>query len=183
MGGVIRHQDEAYRRDEFLLRLFQREVQAQCQYIDYAASDLLRTHTDETLPGEVATPRVWFSVQAILVASATLSKLFWGSKGRRADQRKQLRDSLGIDDGSCLKSLAMRDDLEHVDERIECWFEEHRENPTLAAYEEAFGIYIAETGAVTFWNQSVVLNDLIFEARRILPIAKRESAKLWDTAI
>lgn len=169
--------------DDFLLRLFQREAQAQCQYIDYAACDLVRHHGDETLSADVATSRVWFAVQSVLNASANLSKLFWGSKGRKADQRRDLRASLGVDDGSCLRSLAMRDDLEHVDERIDCWYQQHREDPTLAAYEKTFGIFVAERGTVTFYDRSVALNGLIIEGRRILPIAKRESATLWDGPI
>lgn len=169
--------------DDFLLRLFQREAQAQCQYIDYAASDLGQVHNDDTLSGPTATSRVWFSVQNILVASANLSKLFWGSRERKTAQRTELRDSLAVSDSSCLKSLAMRDDLEHVDERIDLWFAQHQPNPSLAIYDKAFGEYIAETGAVTFWYRFVALNDLISEARRILPIAKRESALLWDNPI
>jgi len=77
----------------------------------------------------------------------------------------------------------MRDDLEHVDERIDCWYQQHREDPALPAYEATFGIFVAEMGTVTFYERSVALNGLIIEGRRILPIAKRESATLWDGPI
>jgi hypothetical protein len=72
----------------------------------------------------------WFSLQNLIAATANLSKLLWGlgppPKGPKAARRTPLRDRLGVTDLWSLAARQLRDDLEHMDQRIEKWAEESR---------------------------------------------------------
>lgn len=104
------------------LRIFQAEVELQCKLIVTAAHHL------NAAIGSGNTDEIWKQLQIILIASANLSKMFWGSCGRRESERAPLRDSLQVDDGSPLRDPDLRNDFEHFDERLETWYadSEHR---------------------------------------------------------
>lgn len=131
----------------------------------------------------------WLALQNILVAAANLSKLLWGSSGKREQERQALRDSINVDNASPLKSLDIRNDFEHFDERIEDWYVRegqsiyigrtigggiHNENEGEG---RRFGQYEPSTGMVVFWTNSVCLPDIIGEVRRILPLVEAEATK------
>jgi hypothetical protein len=133
----------------------------------------------------------WFALQAILVSAANISKLLWGSGGKRARQRLALRESIGISDESPLKVLDIRDDFEHLDERVEEWSSaEGRSDYVgrnigdgvhIAGEQERrgrrFGQYDPSSGIVTFWTHSVFLPDIIAEVKRIHPLLQAEVTK------
>ncbi|HLB22026.1 MAG TPA: hypothetical protein VK605_07925 [Solirubrobacteraceae bacterium] len=135
------------------------------------------------------TAGAWFALQNLLVAAANLSKLLWGSSGKREVERKALRDSVGVDNTSALKSLDIRNDFEHFDERIEDWYVRqgksgyvgrnigggiHIENEGEG---RRFGEYDPSTGMVIFWTNSAHLPAVIGEVRRIIPLVEAGVAK------
>lgn len=135
------------------------------------------------------TTGAWFALQNILVAAANLSKLLWGSSGKREAEREALRNSIGVDNTSPLKSLDVRNDFEHFDERIEDWYVRQGQSIYIGRnigggiYIEdegegrRFGEYDPSTGMVVFWTNSARLPDIIGEVRRILPLVEAETAK------
>jgi hypothetical protein len=133
--------------DTFLLRLFQRQIAAQCFAAILASETAInalsppapsngagtsRASAVES-PDAVATPvpatRIpphqdvfWASVQNCLTAAANISKACWGEEGRHRKERKPLRQSLGIKKDSPLRPLSMLNNFEHFDEQIDKWF-------------------------------------------------------------
>lgn len=65
--------------------------------------------------------RVWYSLQALLVAAADVSKLLWPTKQKFSDRGLELRRSLGVPQPSPLQPRALRDTFEHFDERLDEW--------------------------------------------------------------
>ncbi|MDQ3889893.1 MAG: hypothetical protein M3312_04990 [Actinomycetota bacterium] len=170
-----------------VLRIFQHEVALQCKFIVSAAHDLNAAMVIGS------TDEVWKHLQIILVASANLSKMFWGSRGKREAARKRLRDSLAVPDDSPLRDANLRNDFEHFDERLESWYQasEHRNyvgrgigppSGVAGAVEtDRFQNFDHTTGVVTFWGHSVSVNEVVEEANRILPIAQVEAREPpWD---
>jgi len=97
--------------ETFVLRILQGQVELQCKAVVSAAAEL-----DDAL--QLQHPDidgVFIALQGILVAAANLSKLLWGSAGRKAVERTRLRDSLGVPDDSPLKDPELRNDFEHFD--------------------------------------------------------------------
>jgi len=127
--------------DPRLLRLFQSEVDLQCIFVRMAADDLedaLKGHDVQatTSPGnqsvivhEIDNDRVWYCIQALLVAAANVAKLLWPQPDRVTsadfpDRGKALRESLGgVGEFSQLhwNLRKLRNHLEHFDERLESW--------------------------------------------------------------
>jgi hypothetical protein len=104
--------------ETFPLRIFQQHVLDQCQCLLSAAHDVnsgLASHDAD---------RIFRALQNVLNAGANISKLLWGQKGKRAEARKRLRESIGIHDDSPLRQVSMRNNFEHMDERIDRWWAE-----------------------------------------------------------
>lgn len=101
------------------LRIFQSEVKKQCEFaltsIAYINDSLSNLEKDN------AGNQLWLFVQNFLVSTANVSKLLWGSKKQVSESRKPLRDSLGVEENSLIKSRELRNHFEHFDERIESW--------------------------------------------------------------
>lgn len=108
-----------------LIFIFQNEIDKQSEYalisIDYIDYYL------QKLTEENSNKFIWYFVQNFLTSSADVSKLLWGSKKEENIDRKELRESLNIDDKSVLFSKKLRNHFEHYDERIESWFRESRD--------------------------------------------------------
>ena len=68
------------------------------------------------------TQGVFYAIQTLLSAAANISKALWGEGGRLAASRKVLRDRINIYDTSALKSVTMRNNFDHFDERLERWW-------------------------------------------------------------
>jgi hypothetical protein len=64
--------------------------------------------------------RTWYSVQALLIAVANVSKVLWPSK-KYASRGAILRRLLGIGDDSVFAPRTFRNHFEHFDERLESW--------------------------------------------------------------
>jgi hypothetical protein len=98
-----------------ILRIFQREVERQCRFALIALQDLsqaLQVHEMD---------RIWYSVQAFLVAVGNISKLLWPPSPLLPERGAELRASLSIGNDSHLEPRVFRNHFEHFDERLERW--------------------------------------------------------------
>lgn len=120
-----------------ILKRLQAEVARQCQFAIWAFQDLEQAIQPENLSRE----RIWFSVQALLVAAANVSKTLYSPpkqskkgfaeisdnapKGKElAEIKKALRENLGVAENSILISkevTGIRNVFEHFDERLYTW--------------------------------------------------------------
>lgn len=94
--------------------IFVREVERQCKF-GLIATDDLRVAL-ETADMD----RIWYSVQAILVAVGNLSKILWPAAPSE-ERGRVLRESLGVTDDSVLAPRTFRNHFEHFDERLDRW--------------------------------------------------------------
>lgn len=167
--------------DKMLLRTFQRHVAAQCKFLLAAASDANDAMAKKDLQ------RVFYALQNLLNAGANISKAFWGSGGKLSAERKPLRDSIGLDDKSPLREVAMRNNFEHFDERIDRWWTESKRHNLI---DFNIGVMVAgvedidimrnfdpKSNEVIFGGQRFNLQSLLDEARRLLPLLEAEAKK------
>lgn len=169
--------------ETFVLRILQDQVAFQCKAASKAALQVNEALLTRDLEG------TFIALQALLVAAANLSKLFWGAGGRKEAERRPLRESLGVGNESPLRDPDLRNDFEHFDERVERWFgsSEHRNflGRMIGPYQSVVGMaagdrfqhFDPQTGVATFWDHSVHLNDLLTEIQRLLPLGEREAQR------
>jgi hypothetical protein len=173
--------------DDFKIRIFQSELQTQCEFVLLAGNDLdaLLNMPFHAAEGDHTT-RIWSVLQTILVSAANISKLLWGSKADDEASRKPLRDSIKIGTMSPLRSKRVRNAFEHFDEFIDkmpanIYVGRNIGDPNSIRIgneppETRFGQFDPSAGEVTFWNRSISLLDLINEAARILPLIRDQLA-------
>src|SRR5271154_1382263 len=101
-----------------LLRVFQKQVLLQCQFLMQASADI-NTAINATIKERGNNHAVFYALQNFLNAAADISKALWGQRGKLASERKDLRDSIGIADDSPLTEVNMRNNFEHFDERLD----------------------------------------------------------------
>jgi hypothetical protein len=166
-----------------VLRIFQREVERQCRFALIAIQDL------EQALQTIDLDRLWYSVQAFLIAAGNISKLLWpkGSAKRRAE----LRASLSVNDDSPLKSRTFRNHFEHFDERLERWATSSKRHifvdsnvgpPTMIAGIEPGDFlrnFDTENFAVTFRGEIYSLRPLIKAISDLWQKASIEAEKPW----
>lgn len=173
----------------FQLRVFQRQILDQCQFLMFAAEEVnagIKTRN---------TDRIFYAIQNLLNAGANISKMCWGSKkSKMSDARKPLRDSIGIADSSPLRNVTMRNNFEHMDERIDRWWAESKrhniadrnigpKDRTIVGMEptDMFRLFDPQTAIVTFWGEEFNIQALATEAERLLPRLREEADKPhWD---
>lgn len=170
------------------LRIFQRQVRDQCQAVVLAADQL----DEASASGD--NDRLWVACQNLLTGAANVSKVLWGSGGRKAEERRPVRESLAVMDDSPIRSPDLRNHLEHLDERVDTWWES---SPThtlvdrnigprtmfsgVAPDEEMFRLYDPSLDEVVFWGTRYQIGPVTEEAARIFPLADAESSKPhWD---
>lgn len=98
-----------------ILRIFQREVERQCRFALIAIQDLNLALQASNMD------RIWYSIQAFLVAAGNISKLLWPSRALLPERGSELRESLSISHDSPLEPRKFRNHIEHFDERLEQW--------------------------------------------------------------
>jgi hypothetical protein len=177
--------------ERLVLQVFVTEVVLQCKIVLTAVHKLNAALVTENLN------EVWGELQTMLIASANLSKMFWGSSGRREAERANLRDFLKVTDDSPIRDPTLRNDFEHFDERLESWYAASQTrafigrnigsgNPVVIQGVEpdpVFQHFDPSTGTVTFWDHSVSVPEIANEAKRILETAYEESPKAgWRLA-
>jgi hypothetical protein len=173
--------------ETFVLRILQSQIELQCKAVAGGTAELDRALSIRDVD------RIFVALQSILVAAANLSKLLWGSGGRKEAERNRLRESLGVADNSPLRDPDLRNDFEHFDERVERWFESSTHRNYLGRFVgpynavagfdtgDRFQHFDPESGVVTFWDHSVYLKDVLAEVKRIVALAQAEARKPhWD---
>ena len=161
----------------------QQQVLRQCKNLLLAANEAHQSLA------KVDVERVFYALQNLLNAGANISKALWGQRGKLADQRKPLRDSIGINDNSPLREVTMRNNFEHFDERLDKWWKEsprhiHIDNNigppiTLGGADQIdkFRHFDPQTTIITFWGQEFNLQKIVDEVQRILPTLEAEASK------
>ncbi len=164
-----------------LLQVFQSQILVQCE--------LALMATDEIGPAARGRERkrLFFAIQNLLNAAANIAKLLWGQGGQLATERQALRDSIGISDDSPLHEVAMRNNFEHMDERLDRWYQETTQHNFAdlniggpAGFLDdidQFRQFNPKTGDVVFWGQGFNLITLTREIRRILPRLREVAEK------
>jgi hypothetical protein len=184
-----------------LLRLFQYQVRDQCRFVLIAAQDL----NDALKAGNSPEPlswrerqevhdRIWYSLQNLLTAAANIAKALWGEGAKLTEERRPLRESLGVPDDSPLQQTALRNHFEHFDSRLDIWAAESATTPgssyidkiigpptTVVAVgsgpKEYFRHFDPSTGVASFWGETFDLKALVDTVVELLPRAEAESAK------
>lgn len=107
--------------------LFVQEISLQCEFVLIAATGL--DHAVKTYDTKAGL----FYVQALLTASANISKLLWAVDGNKQarPEREQLRRIFEITEDSITVSRDMRNHFDHFDERLDTWWETHSHRPIL----------------------------------------------------
>ncbi len=166
-----------------LLRAFQRQLELQCEFMMLAAKEI-----DDAISSK-QTVRAFYGIQNLLNAAACISKVLWGSNGSLAAERKALRDSLGVSDASPLCDINMRNNFEHMDERLDRWWGESTRHNLADRYIgpedfmkefddiDIFRAFDPSTGEIVFWGESFNVKTLMAEVSRILPAAHAEGDK------
>jgi hypothetical protein len=135
---------------------FAAHVVYQCRHIIRARDEVWNSPT----PVEV-----YGGMQSALTAAAIAARILWGGKGKwsRDADHKELREWLGVKDDSPLRNTLVRDHFEHIESRIEQWWEQRHADdaPT------GFGGFEFQSGEISFWNDRVNLYALADEAERI----------------
>jgi hypothetical protein len=158
--------------DERIAEIFRFELRLQCEALLHAAAALAAAEPRMPRP----TDDHWIALQELLVAGANISKLLWGSGGKKADNRSDLRDSLGVTDASPLRDPVLRNDFEHIDERIETYFSEGPERIYMGrnvgggidtTQVPVFGHYFPETGDVAFFTHVVNVPAVVAETENL----------------
>jgi hypothetical protein len=158
-----------------LLRTFQSQVALQCKFLLLAASEVNRAVRDRN------TESAFYALQNLLNAGANISKALWGQSGKLENDRKPIRDSIGIGDDSPLRDVTMRNNFEHFDERLDRWWQQSTSHNNLdlmigpknmiagADDMDKFRHFDPTTADIVFWGQEFNLQKLVGEVQRIFP--------------
>ena len=112
-----------------LLHIFHQEIERQARFSILAFQDLGEALKQLQKGGadhdhslvRIAHDRIWYSLQALLIAAGNLSKLFWPSKSQCEERGRELRESLKVPGDSPLQPRKFRNHFEHFDERLHEW--------------------------------------------------------------
>lgn len=170
------------------LRMFQRQVKLQCEFAMYAVSGINIELSQRNIEG------VFYNIQNFLTAAANISKVLWGAKGRkgryeRANQRKELRESIDVLDDSPLRDVNMRNKFEHFDESIDKWWRESSRHNFVdlnitqgsivdgADDKDVFRNFNPRTTDITFWSEKFNIQIIVNEIQLIIPLLEIETIK------
>jgi hypothetical protein len=139
------------------LRLFQSEVERQCDFAMIALEDMeeAKTNSDGKL--------FWYSVQNLLVAIGRISRLLWPPDTEAAEGRSKLRESLDVEDDSPLNALTFVEHFEHFDERLEEWYESSENLRYFDSYTEPLDVLAETSPTDRFRGFDTEKNALIFQ--------------------
>jgi len=184
--------------EPMLLRIYQRQIIDYCDAVGLAFRDI-----QAGLSAQGPDPQTWYGVQNFIIAAGNLSKTLWGT-GRneqeateRRERRKPLRESLEVSDDSPLRRIKIRNDYEHLDERIEQWWDESTNHNFVGSLigprGSIGGDSISEdkdilrwldpsSGNVIFWGNELNIPEVITAVNELAPRARAEASKPhWET--
>src|SRR5918998_6958435 len=109
---LVRFKEEERFMKKLPLRLFQSEVERQCDFAMIALEDMeeAKTNSDGTL--------FWYSVQNLLVAIGRIMRLLWPPNSLYPNRGAELRESLGVGEDSPLRALEFVEHFEHFDRHL-----------------------------------------------------------------
>jgi hypothetical protein len=121
--------------EQRLLHVFQLEVVRQCEFAVMASQEIESVLNDRNdmnrRPASNGMTRIWYSIHGFLIATGNVSKLLWPPRSRNRERGAELRESLSVEENSCLQVRDLRDNFEHYDERLETFFS-HWDRQTLS---------------------------------------------------
>ena len=123
-------------------------------------SQLLRLLSDGK---ERQSRNVWFVLLSFLTHAAMVSKLLdpIRPEGAKEDRGTALRKHLEVEDGSAILSRAARDNLEHIDERIDRWTKRGLTSVLEMVFEDRAGFeFIAHEDAAI--RRVLIQDEMIF---------------------
>lgn len=122
--------------------------------------------------------RAWLGISALLGGAASVSKIVWPSSSLC---RTEVRDHLRLTDDSVLRDRALRNHIEHLDERIDRWWTTSpnhiivdtmigpRSGVGVSHGGDMFRLYDPDTRLVYFNDESFDIQALVDELSRIAP--------------
>jgi hypothetical protein len=181
--------------DRLLLRAFQEQVAYSCRAVLLGFEDVQLGL--EELGSEAESGRLWYGVQNLVIGAGNVSKALWGTgptqelRDRRYAERQPLRDSLGVTDTSPLRRIKIRNDFEHLDERIEDWWNESKSRSRIgiligprgsvggAGWDDMNTLrwLDPESGDVIFWGNELHIPSVVNEVNWLWPVAEAEGNK------
>jgi hypothetical protein len=174
--------------DEKLRMIFGAQVRFQCEatLLAHARIQAALRDIESGLgmrnKGWATQVELWSAVQDLLNAAGNIAKALWGQGGRFSNERADLRVDFEVDDTSPLRNVAMRNNFEHFDERIDEWWAKSKtrgymdmsSGPGITTRTQdrldAFRTFDTNTLEITFWGQPFSLSDIVGEAHRLLSV-------------
>jgi hypothetical protein len=168
---------------DFEVLPFLREIYRQCRWG-------LRSHAElKQVLASIAAYDVdlepWFHVQNLLVCACIVSRFLWPTPALE-ERGRALREFLRVPEDSPLADRHLRNDLEHIDERLDKWRAEDgtthvdtnvsqgdlsRFIAGLSATKYSyFRNYDMETNVVTFWDHTVDIEAVAAALGAIVPL-------------
>ncbi len=151
-----------------LLRQLQREVERQCRFALIAFEGLNSSHAED------AGSRFWFSVQNLLTALGRISRLLWPSQDSDSDRARELRESLGVQPDSPLRSREIIEDFEQFEERLKNWHETSESRRFFDFYTEPLDVLAATKPGDRFRGFDTEHEAILFHGKmyKLQPIAE-----------
>jgi hypothetical protein len=206
--------------DEFLKHIYVGEIKKQCQFalsaINHLNAALKELHASREMDAEQRSfvhAEVFRQIHSFLTHASNISRMFWPAvpkqrKNESTDQYQQRLERLsrvqranallaeyGINDSHCLKNRALRDHLEHYDERLDHWRETSKNRNIVS---DLIGpknsiVGLAETDMMRWFDPSdnhfrfrgeeYDLQQLASSVDGLLPASIKLEEELWNRGI
>ena len=182
--------------DERFIEIYRRYIAEQCELVILGASttDYHLKH-DSSEAGEERYELIWAGIQMVLTGDANLHKALWGggrSSAAKSEERRPIREDLGIEATPAISDIAVRNSFEHFDERLFAWYNDspgHFIDRCIYSQGgivfqdvdgneinvEAMRRFDPQTGIVWFRNEKFYGRDVIEEVKTILEAVKQKS--------
>lgn len=166
--------------DDQKLIIFIDQVAIQCDYF------ISSVHTMNEGLANSDDGHMIFGAQVLLNAAANISKLLWGQSGTKTYkkmkvERQALRDVLGVSEQSLLRNVTVRNNFEHIDERIDQWWDESKTRKIIDNYVrprfhaisgvdpiDIFRFYDPGTKKIVFWGEEFDVAAATKEIERLM---------------
>ncbi len=154
--------------EEGLLRHLQREIERQCQFAMIALQDMDEASANSD--GKL----FWYSVQGLLVAVDSVSRMLWPPNPEAAGRGALLRKNLGVDEDSPLKPRAFLERFLQYDQSLLNWFESSEHRRFFDSYTEPLDVLAETPPGDRFRGYQLEKHALLFhgETYEIAPISR-----------
>jgi hypothetical protein len=151
-----------------LLRQFQREIERQCQFAMIALQDMDEASANSD--GKL----FWYSVQGLLVAVESISRLLWPPNPDASERGAALRENLGVGEDSPLKSRDFVERFLRYEESLEKWHESSEHRRFFDSYTEPLDVLAETPPEDRFRGYQLEENALLFhsETYELAPISQ-----------